>query len=91
MFIKYAAYHLQQLNLRKAENTAKKEDEKKAIDNKEKEENSKDQQKEKDEKNDSNSDIEDAEAKKMIESITDGSKIERKLGNLILILMGIKL
>lgn len=78
MFIKYAAFHLQQLNLRKNEEalnkTVKQENEKNAIKSKEDEEESKeDDEKEKDEKQ-----IETEEAKKMVESITDGNKLECK-------------
>lgn len=72
MFIKYAAFHLQQLNLRKNEEalnkTVKQENEKNAIKSKEDEEND---EKEKDERQ-----IETEEAKKMVESITDGNKLE---------------
>ncbi|CAG9824450.1 unnamed protein product [Phaedon cochleariae] len=82
MFIKYAAYHLQQLNLRKTEEKKKAAenlpaiDENKNDDNKEAEENSKDIQPENENKDKSKSQIEDAEAKKIVESITDGSKLE---------------
>lgn len=80
MFIKYAAYHLQQLNLRKTNEKKKKEEKRPAIDDnkkeEEKEENSKDEATEKDDKN--KEEIEDAEAKKIVESITDGSKMECK-------------
>lgn len=80
MFIKYAAYHLQQLNLRKTNEKKCKEVKSAAIeDNKkeeEKEENSKDEANEKDDKN--KEELEDAEAKKIVESITDGSKMECK-------------
>lgn len=77
MFIKYAAYHLQQLNLRKANEKKNKEEKLAALtDNKKEEENSKDEEKEKDDKN--KEELEDAEAKKIVESITDGSKMERK-------------
>ncbi|CAH1961495.1 unnamed protein product [Acanthoscelides obtectus] len=87
MFIKYAAYHLQQLNLRKTEekmkqqavdaaaaedNKTEEEKEKKAEEDKD-EENSKDKESEKEV---SKSQMEDAEAKKIVESITDGSKLE---------------
>lgn len=88
MFIKYAAYHLQQLNLRKNE---EKLSNNKAIADKPEvngeetkpnaEENSKDETTEKDDKEEKKSQMEDAEAKKIVESITDGSKLERKLFN----------
>lgn len=91
MFIKYAAYHLQQLNLRKTNEKKNKEEKRAAIDDnkkeeeKEKEENSKDESKEKDEKN--KEEIEDAEAKKIVESITDGSKMECKSLSLKIIII----
>ncbi|KAJ8969721.1 hypothetical protein NQ317_006110 [Molorchus minor] len=83
MFIKYAAYHLQQLNLRKNEENKNRKaleeksevDENKNIENKE-EENSKDKAKEKDDNEEKKSQLEEAEAKKIVESITDGSKLE---------------
>lgn len=86
MFIKYAAYHLQQMNLKK---TGEKINQAKAIeekspeepivekDNKEAEkEIVKDEEKEKDEREDKKSQMEDDEAKKIVESITDGTKLE---------------
>lgn len=77
MFIKYAAFHLQQLNLRKNEEalnkTVKQENEKNAIKSKEDDEKENKEEKEKDE-----SKIETEEAKKMVESITDGNKLECK-------------
>ncbi|KAL1517977.1 hypothetical protein ABEB36_001669 [Hypothenemus hampei] len=83
MFIKYAAYHLQQLNLKKSINQQKALEEKpietadKGKDNKEDEkEISKDEEKEKNEREDRKSQMEDDEAKKIVESITDGTKIE---------------
>lgn len=76
MFIKYAAFHLQQLNVRKNEEAlnknVKQENEKNAIKSKEDEEEDNKEEKEKDDKN-----IETEEAKKMVESITDGmNKLE---------------
>lgn len=87
MFIKYAAYHLQQLNLRKNEEKLgnnKAIADKPQVDDKEEtkttiEENSKDETTEKDDKEEKKSQMEDAEAKKIVESITDGSKLERKI------------
>ncbi|KAJ8927906.1 hypothetical protein NQ314_019536 [Rhamnusium bicolor] len=85
MFIKYAAYHLQQLNARKNEeklsNNRAVEDKpevdlNKNEENVDKEENNKDVDKEKDDKEEKKSQMEDAEAKKIVESITDGSKLE---------------
>ncbi|XP_018580277.1 clustered mitochondria protein homolog isoform X3 [Anoplophora glabripennis] len=84
MFIKYAAYHLQQLNLRKNEeklSNAKAITDKPEVNDKEEtkssiEENSKDETTEKDDKEEKKSQMEDAEAKKIVESITDGSKLE---------------
>lgn len=87
MFIKYAAYHLQQLNLKK---NGEKVNNNKAIEdkpedkiedsnkNKEEEEKeiTKDEEKEKDEREDKKSQMEDDEAKKIVESITDGTKLE---------------
>ncbi|XP_057657964.1 clustered mitochondria protein homolog isoform X1 [Diorhabda carinulata] len=73
MFIKYAAYHLQQLNVKKTE------EKRKAIEENKKEENeeiSKDKDTEKDNAEEKKGQLEDAEAKKIVESITDGSKIE---------------
>lgn len=85
MFIKYAAYHLQQLNLKKTEEklnkpseSAKAIEDNKPQDNKESEEISKDKDTEKDNAEDKKSQLEDDEAKKIVESITDGSKLERK-------------
>lgn len=87
MFIKYAAYHLQQLNLKKTgdiinQNKAieEKPTEDQTKDNKEAEkEIIKDEEKEKDEREDKKSQMEDDEAKKIVESITDGTKLECKL------------
>ncbi|CAH1098461.1 unnamed protein product [Psylliodes chrysocephalus] len=83
MFIKYAAYHLQQLNLKKTEEklnkpseSAKAIEDNKPQDNKESEEISKDKDTEKDNAEDKKSQLEDDEAKKIVESITDGSKLE---------------
>ncbi|XP_028155522.2 clustered mitochondria protein homolog isoform X1 [Diabrotica virgifera virgifera] len=86
MFIKYAAYHLQQLNLKKTEEKQKHDENVKAIeetkkddaskDNKETEEITKDNDTEKDNSEEKKSQLEDAEAKKIVESITDGSKLE---------------
>lgn len=73
MFIKYAAYHLQQLNVKKTE------EKRKAIQETKKEENeeiSKDKDTEKGNTEEKKDQLEDAEAKKIVESITDGSKIE---------------
>ncbi|XP_018580276.1 clustered mitochondria protein homolog isoform X2 [Anoplophora glabripennis] len=86
MFIKYAAYHLQQLNLRKNEeklSNAKAITDKPEVNDKEEtkssiEENSKDETTEKDDKEEKKSQMEDAEAKKIVESITDGSKLEQE-------------
>ncbi|KAG5869510.1 hypothetical protein JTB14_008060 [Gonioctena quinquepunctata] len=86
MFIKYAAYHLQQLNLRKTEEKIKDNaiDDKVAIngnkleENGEKDENSKDEDTEKDNIAEKRSQMEEAEAKKIVESITDGSKLEQE-------------
>ncbi|XP_060521182.1 clustered mitochondria protein homolog [Cylas formicarius] len=74
MFIKYAAYHLQQLNHRKTaeklNNKAIEEQQQQEQDNRKKEEKvSEDGEEKKDE-------IEEDEAKKIVESITDGSKLE---------------
>jgi protein TIF31 len=75
MFIKYAAYHLQQLNIRKGDV--------KLNNNQAIEENKTDKggdqkgEAKVDENADKNDQIEDEEAKKIVESITDGSKIER--------------
>jgi protein TIF31 len=74
MFIKYAAYHLQQLNIRKGDV--------KLNNNQAIEENKTDKggdqkgEAKVDENTDKNDQIEDEEAKKIVESITDGSKIE---------------
>lgn len=79
MFIKYAAFHLQQLNLRKNEEalnkTVKQENEKNAIKSKEDEE---DEAKDNNEQEKDEKQIETEEAKKMVESITDGNKLECK-------------
>nr|XP_023018893.1 clustered mitochondria protein homolog [Leptinotarsa decemlineata] len=81
MFIKYAAYHLQQLNLRKTEEKSKAIDNKIAVEeNKEEEngkkvENGKDKETEKEDEAEKRQ-LEEAEAKKIVESITDGSKLE---------------
>lgn len=78
MFIKYAAFHLQQLNVRKNEEalnkTIKQENEKNSIKSKEESEQENNDEKDKDEKL-----IETEAAKKMVESITDGNKLECKL------------
>lgn len=90
MFIKYAAYHLQQLNLRKNEEKAhnnnkpiedkpEKEEEKETSEGKEEKENTKDEVKEKDDQEEKKSQMEEYEAKKIVESITDGSKLERNI------------
>lgn len=80
MFIKYAAFHLQQLNLRKNEEalnkTVKQENEKNAI--KSKEDAEEEEEKTKEEKEKDEKQIETEEAKKMVESITDGNKLECK-------------
>lgn len=80
MFIKYAAFHLQQLNLRKNEEalnkTVKQENEKNAI--KSKEDAEEEEEKSKEEKEKDEKQIETEEAKKMVESITDGNKLECK-------------
>lgn len=68
MFIKYAAYHLQQLNLCKGEELVN------SIKEKEKVEEPSNNEEEK-KKND---EIEPEEAKKIVESITDGNKLECK-------------
>lgn len=73
MFIKYAAYHLQQVNLKKTGEkipTPKAIEEPTEKDNKENEK--QDDEKEKEDK------MEEDEAKKIVESITDGTKIECK-------------
>ncbi|XP_074038470.1 clustered mitochondria protein homolog isoform X2 [Leptinotarsa decemlineata] len=83
MFIKYAAYHLQQLNLRKTEEKSKAIDNKIAVEeNKEEEngkkvENGKDKETEKEDEAEKRQ-LEEAEAKKIVESITDGSKLEQE-------------
>lgn len=61
MFIKYAAYHLQQINLKSEEIISPTE---KSL---------------KDKKDEEKKDFETEEAKKIVESITDGSKLESKL------------
>lgn len=79
MFIKFAAYHLQQLNLRKAEEKQEKdkaiesaaEEDKDGVD-----ENKKDDTKEKNSKSLKKGQIEEEEAKKIVESVTGTSKIE---------------
>ncbi|KAJ8919802.1 hypothetical protein NQ315_006331 [Exocentrus adspersus] len=77
MFIKYAAYHLQQLNLRKnEEKIGNKAIEDKPETNDNKDENSKDETTEKEDKEAKKNQMEEAEAKKIVESITDGSKLE---------------
>ncbi|VEN54580.1 unnamed protein product [Callosobruchus maculatus] len=93
MFIKYAAYHLQQLNLRKTEEKMKQQaaaeaeaqqaaaaaEDNKAEGRKTAEKEDKDEENSKDkesEKEAAKSQLEDAEAKKIVESITDGSKLE---------------
>ncbi|XP_022920943.1 clustered mitochondria protein homolog isoform X2 [Onthophagus taurus] len=64
MFIKYAAYHLQQLNLQKNEEVNNKE---KSIEAAKPDENDEEKKK---------NNFETEEAKKMVESITDGTKLE---------------
>lgn len=76
MFIKYAAYHLQQLNQRKTEEKEKLNKVQNETDNKAIEENSKDEKTEKDDNNEKKNQIQDDEAKKIVESIRDGTKIE---------------
>lgn len=94
MFIKYAAYHLQQLNLRKTNATTetnakqlengtatneKADGDKKieeTINEKDNKEITKDEEKEKDEMEEQKNQMEEDEAKKIVESITDGGKIE---------------
>lgn len=71
MFIKYAAFHLQQLNLRKNEDILKSAKDK-IIEVK------KDNNNEENEKDEEGKQLETEEAKKMVESITEGSKIECK-------------
>ncbi|XP_022920942.1 clustered mitochondria protein homolog isoform X1 [Onthophagus taurus] len=66
MFIKYAAYHLQQLNLQKNEEVNNKE---KSIEAAKPDENDEEKKK---------NNFETEEAKKMVESITDGTKLECK-------------
>lgn len=74
MFIKYAAYHLQHLN------NDKKKIEENNVNNKVTEE-KKDDNEESEVKKEENKDkqIEADEAKKIVESITDGNKIDSKL------------
>ncbi|XP_050311602.1 clustered mitochondria protein homolog [Anthonomus grandis grandis] len=74
MFIKYAAYHLQQLNLRK--NGDKMNQNKPIQQEEEEKEIPKDESKEKSEREDKKTQLEEDEAKKIVESITDGTKIE---------------
>lgn len=78
MFIKYAAYHLQQLNIRKNDpkinNNQAIDDQKTEKDESEK----KEPEKIADDSETKKGQMEDEEAKKMVESITDGNKIERK-------------
>lgn len=84
MFIKYAAFHLQHLNLRKNEEmlnsvkdkVIKEENEKNAADGKEIEE--KQNEDKEDKESDDNKHLETEVAKKMVESITDGNKLECK-------------
>ncbi|KAK9882067.1 hypothetical protein WA026_018916 [Henosepilachna vigintioctopunctata] len=81
MFIKFAAYHLQQLNLKKGDdkqdNTRIIDPDVSGIDNKDSTvENSKDKTKEKDTKILKKGQIEEEEAKKIVESVTGTSKIE---------------
>lgn len=100
MFIKYAAFHLQHLNMKKDEankdlkkieedpnkNIADKEENaENKVSNEEKEATKEEvkQENEKSEENSTekkeNSQLETEEAKKIVESITDGNKLERKL------------
>lgn len=88
MFIKYAAYHLQQLNIKKPgdkifNNNAiedEKSEEKTEGENKDKEETekeiTKDEDKEKDDAEDKKNQLVEEEAKKILERINDGSKLE---------------
>lgn len=81
MFIKYAAYHLQQLNMRKNEENkdkAIKEDGEKENSDKEKTESKVEVTEDNKEKSEESNgkQLETEEAKKMVESITDGNKIE---------------
>lgn len=75
MFIKYAAYHLQQLNLKSKEETLNNVQDK-AIKNEE--EKSDNKQNGEDNKNTDNRQIETEEAKRIVESIADGSRLERE-------------
>lgn len=75
MFIKYAAFHLQQLSLKKKEQDTNKTTEKEDKES-EKEKANKENEKEKDESEENQ--IEADEAKKIVESITDGNKQECK-------------
>lgn len=74
MFIKYAAYHLQQVNLKK---TGEKIPTPKAIEEATQEKDNKESEKMDDEKEKEDK-MEEDEAKKIVESITDGTKIECK-------------
>lgn len=77
MFIKYAAYHLQQLNIPKKEvrlnNKAIEDKTEKCADNEERNNDSKNEDGVKKEQ------IEDEEAKKMVESITDKEECDYKI------------
>lgn len=77
MFIKYAAYHLQQLNLRKTD--VKINNNQAISDNKTEKEDVKKEAEKPTESKDKKDHIEDEEAKKIVESITEGNKIERKI------------
>lgn len=72
MFIKYAAFHLQQLSIKKQEekNSKQNKTEKQITNSNIEKENDMEQ-----------SELEAAEAKKIVESITDGNKQECKLFN----------
>lgn len=74
MFIKYAAFHLQQLNLRKNEEALTNVNAIKEAGEKDTEEKVETEQ----EKTSDNKQIETEEAKKIVESITDGNRLERK-------------
>ncbi|CAH0548149.1 unnamed protein product [Brassicogethes aeneus] len=77
MFIKYAAYRLQMLNMIKNDDKEKNKDATtKAIEEKKEDAKDKDDNKEKEDEEKKKSQIEEDEAKKIVESITDGSKME---------------
>lgn len=82
MFIKFAAYHLQQLNLKKVEEQEEKdraiESAVEEINKDESDENKKDDTKEKNIKVLKKGQIEEEEAKKIVESVTGTSKLECK-------------